>query len=345
MSFGSRLLIARNMKGYSLRELARCVDISQTAINKYEKDKMMPNSQVLLKLCECLSVTPDFLFQPENFELKELEYRKKSNLKKCDKSKATGIILDSIGKYLEIEELLGKLSNIKIKKTTITSYEEVEYVASSLRKEWQLGTDVINSVTNIIEEQGIKVMVLELPAGFDGVTCYAKSNKQEYPIIIVSNKLGLERKRFTLLHELGHLYINIAENSGIDLEKACHKFASAFLVPKEKLIELVGNRERYFLPDEIIALKRYFIISASAMISRLYDCNLINEYQYRNLCIHYREWRKTEPQPVIMLDEPQRFRILVLNALSQGLISLSKSANLLGKDMYDMEQELNENYS
>lgn len=188
-------------------------------------------------------------------------------------------------------------------------------------------------------------MVLELPEGFDGVTCYAKSNKQEYPIIIVSNKLGLERKRFTLLHELGHLYINIAENSGIDLEKACHKFASAFLVPKEKLIELVGNRERYFLPDEIIALKRYFIISASAMISRLYDCNLINEYQYRNLCIHYREWRKTEPQPVIMLDEPQRFRILVLNALSQGLISLSKSANLLGKDIYDMEQELNENYS
>ncbi len=344
MSFGNRLYIARNMKGLSLRELAKCVKVSQTAINKYEKDKMLPNSQVLLDICECLSVTPDFLFQPENFRLEKVEYRKKSNLKSCDKSKAQGAILDSIGKYLEIEDILGKLNNVELNKQNITSYEEVEYIASDLRKSWQLGTDVISSVTNVIEEQGIKVMELDLPEGFDGVACCAKNDKQEYPVIIVSNKLGLERKRFTLLHELAHLLIDVSKNSGIDLEKACHKFASAFLVPKDKLMELVGKRERYFYPDEIIALKRYFIISASAMISRLHDCELINEKRYKSLSIYCRDWRKVEPHPVEMIDEPQRFKILVLTALSQGLITLSKSASLLGKDICSMEQELNENY-
>ena len=54
--FGERLIRARKTAGLSLRALADSVGVSQTAINKYEKGILIPDSTMLMKLAKVLEV-------------------------------------------------------------------------------------------------------------------------------------------------------------------------------------------------------------------------------------------------------------------------------------------------
>ena len=46
---------------------------------------------------------------------------------------------------------------------------------------------------------------------------------------MVSSRINVERKRFTLAHELAHRIICSTGNPVIDLERAMNRFAGAFL--------------------------------------------------------------------------------------------------------------------
>lgn len=340
MSFGQRLQIARKKQGYSLRKFAEYIEVSHTAISKYEKNKSLPSSKIMLKIVACLDVTLDYLFSPVEFELKEVEFRKKSNIKSADKNKAEAEILDSIGKYLHIESILGVdfSDSSYLKPTDISSYNDVETLVLNIKNKWDIGSDVVHSVVDLLEENGIKVMFLDFPKNMDGMTCYAKTkDDKKIPIVLVSKNISLERQRFTLLHELGHMLINIKENSDINLEIACHKFAGTFLVPKNKLFEITGEYKRNFSATEIIELKRHFVISATALMARLLDCGLIGSEQRKRMYIAFaNKWRKTEPKPVTRKETPKRFRMLVLSGLSQEFITLSKASELLGETFEEM---------
>ena len=63
--------------------------------------------------------------------------------------------------------------------------------------------------------------------------------------IAVSKRTNVERKRFTLAHELAHRIIQSTGNPAIKLEAAMNRFAGAFLVPGQHLREEAGaNRHR-----------------------------------------------------------------------------------------------------
>ena len=59
------------------------------------------------------------------------------------------------------------------------------------------------------------------------------------PVIVVNANDPGERQRFTVAHELGHLYLDIPKQ--IEPEPLCHRFAGAFLVPGQMLQKEVGN--------------------------------------------------------------------------------------------------------
>lgn len=60
--FGDRLRDARTYAGMTQGDLAKAVYLSKASISNYEKNKKYPAFDTILKLCDALNVSADFLF-------------------------------------------------------------------------------------------------------------------------------------------------------------------------------------------------------------------------------------------------------------------------------------------
>src|SRR5437764_15428611 len=64
MAIGARIELARRIAGLSQRGLAAKVGLSPMAICKYENNKAVPRSAILIRLAEALDVGIEFFFRP-----------------------------------------------------------------------------------------------------------------------------------------------------------------------------------------------------------------------------------------------------------------------------------------
>ena len=244
-------------------------------------------------------------------------------------------VLDSLDRYLLVEDLLEIGSHVWDKPEgapfEVADLNDAETAAESVRQAWNLGGDPIPNVTELLEEHGIKVLKLDFPLSVDGLTCrVARPDKEKVPVIVGSVAKSVERRRFTLAHELGHMVMAI--EGDLDEEKACQRFASALLMPREDLLFEVGQRRHAFGYAEIVEIKRMYGVSAAALIVRLRDLGVITEGTLQTVFRGIgRTWRKAEPEPLPENEEPRRFQRLVLRALAEDVISLPKAAELLRK--------------
>ncbi|SHJ68416.1 helix-turn-helix domain-containing protein [Desulfofundulus thermosubterraneus] len=60
-SFGERLAYLRNQRGLSQAELARLLDVGQSTIAMYEKNKRSPDHHSLIRLADFFGVSTDYL--------------------------------------------------------------------------------------------------------------------------------------------------------------------------------------------------------------------------------------------------------------------------------------------
>lgn len=344
--FAERLKLARKRVGLSLRDLSDKTDgvVSAQAIGKYERGEMMPSSSVALKLAKSLDVSLAYLFSSSNARLERVDFRKVSTTKASEKAMVEATALDHVDRYLLIEELLDIGSHEWDKPKgcpyQVDSLDEAEEVANKVRKEWNLGGDAIPSMTNLLEEHGIKVLKLDFPLSVDGLTCeVVRPDKENVPVIVGSGLKSVERRRFTLAHELGHMLMQVQGNT--EEEKACHRFASAFLMPKDALFTELGKHRKAFGYSELIEVKRMFGVSAAALVVRLNDLGVINDSAKQNIFRGIgRTWRKEEPSPIEEKEFPKRFERLVFRALAEDVISLPKAAELLGKKTSQIQLEM-----
>ncbi|MBI1613635.1 ImmA/IrrE family metallo-endopeptidase, partial [Escherichia coli] len=92
----------------------------------------------------------------------------------------------------------------------------------------------IADLTDTFEGLGLLIIVVdEENPGFSGLTAKARTEDGRlYPVVAVSSRWPGDRQRFTLAHELGHLLLDGRLADDIDEEKACDRFAGAFLAPR-----------------------------------------------------------------------------------------------------------------
>jgi hypothetical protein len=167
------------------------------------------------------------------------------------------------------------------------------------------------------------------------------------PVVVVNQHFPLERRRFTLAHELAHRLIVAPNLSGPDQEKAANLFAGAFLIDRTHLLGETGARRHALGYREIVDLKRLYRVSGAALLVRLRQTGIINEpaltYAFQTIA---RGWRTQEPDELEPPDgrgqqeRPRRFERLCYHALAEGLISLSKAAELLRLPVQDVEAGL-----
>ena len=352
--FGQRLRLARKRAGLSLRALAERMDprVTAQAISKYEAGKMMPSSAVLVGLGKALDVSLDFLMGDRIDVLDGLEFRKDSGTSARDRARAEAVLIDNLERYLTIEEVLGippagdRFEHCRC--DCVATEAEIDERADQLREAWDLGMDPVPSLCALLEEKGIKVVEADLPERISGLACRAmRQGMVVADAVVVSTRTNVERKRFTLAHELAHKIIRSTGNPAIKLEAAMNRFAGAFLVPSRDLLEKVGARRRRVTYYEIARLKHAYGVSAAAMLVRLGQVGVLRPSAVRRAFATFaRSWLTTEPEPMGdgqgfgAFEEPQRFRRLVWRAVGEELISPVRGAALLGESLEVVEWQV-----
>ena len=339
-----------------MRGLADLMDpkVTAQAISKYEAGKMMPSSAILVGIGKALDVSLDFLMGGQVGKLERLEFRKHAGALARDRARAEAIVIESLENYFAVEEILGIMQPVdafgNIRCDYIESADEIDGKADELRRAWDLGMDPIPSMCALLEEKGFHVIEADLPESINGLACHALRTRADAPeteVIVVSSQTNVERKRFTLAHELAHRIIQSTGNPAIRLETAMNRFAGAFLVPGEHLMREAGVRRQRITYYEIIRLKRIYGVSAAALLYRLGQVGILpHSAVQRAFATFARAWRKIEPEPIRekegfgAFEKPSRFTNLVWRAVGEELISPIRAAQLLQQPLGDIESRI-----
>lgn len=348
---GPRLKLAREAAGLSLRDLENAIDrlVSAQAIGKYERNEMMPGSSVLLALAPALRVSPEYLMSTREIELSGIEFRKDERAGSKEERAVRAQVLDQVERYLRLEELLNLPSSAwaapKGKGYAVSSVDAAEDAAESLRTEWKLGCDPIPDLAEFLEERGIKVVACKLPEPVFGskATVHRKGEADVAAILINSVHTG-ERQRLTLAHELAHFVMKV--NRNVDEEKCANRFAGAFLVPRETLVEKVGKHRSTLTLGELVELKRYFRVSLQVLVVRCAQLGIIPKAEYSRAWAMLKghgyldpPWREPEKLPA---EVPRRLERLCFRAVAEGALSESKAAEILQISVRTLDRRLAE---
>src|SRR5215469_8888095 len=277
---GKRLKLARAAAGLSLRDLAAKIDnrVSAQQIGKYERDEDVPSSGVLIALSHALGVSVDYLVGDQEMVLDGVEFRKKQITSKKEEAQIGAQALHLIERYLLVEEILG-LKSAEWDKPREAPYPAVEIgeadrAAQLLREHWNLGIDPIPNLVELLEERGIKVLVVESEENIDGLAARVRRSRGEpIPVIVMRSGVHGERQRFNLAHELGHMVMDVQGDDKFR-EKAANRFAGAFLMPAEALWANVGRNRSSISWGELFALKKLCGASVQAITYRCSDIGI-----------------------------------------------------------------------
>lgn len=336
--FSERLAAARKMKRMSMDALADAVGVSKNSISKYEKGSMMPNSSILIKLCEALGMSVDYFFRDKMVDLGHVEFRKKSKLGKIIIKSIHEHIKDFAERYIEVEKILGIPTPVTLPLYNISCFGEALDAAMELRNTWQLGTDGIVGLINLLESKGIKVIEIDGHPDFDGVSGIIDD---QYYFIAVNRDYCSERKRFTLAHELGHLVLNISPD--LDKEKICHSFANEFLLPSEVFNAIIGDKRHDISLNELRSIQWAYGISVDAQMMKARSLDIISENRFasfhkkKNFSLSF---KADVELSVFPQENCGRFEALVYMALAKELITMSKAAALLGQSLEVVRKKL-----
>ena len=277
--FGARLKNARVINGMSMDGLCAKMNnfVSKQTISKYESGKMLPNSTNLIALANALNVRPDYLLRPFTVSLDKIEFRKKSKMSVKEEKAIKEKIRGKIERYIEVEEILGISSDFinPILQNAVIAPSDVCRIAEQLKAAWQLGQDGIPYIIEMLEEHCVKVIEMDAPDTFDGLSGIIGDRK---PIIVLNKNFPVERKRFTAMHELGHLLLDFDDTlPQKDVERFCNLFANEMLISQDVFKKLLGASRHDISLNELRAIQSNYGISVEAQMFKAKQLGIISE--------------------------------------------------------------------
>lgn len=342
-TFAKRLINARKMRDLSQRGLCNAMQgkVSPTAIAKYEKGDMLPSSEVLISISQALNVDIDYFFRPFVLQIDRngFEFRKQANLGKKKTDSLREVICDRIERIVEVESLLDLKAEFSLDYSDflIESDGDAVTAAQRFRSDMNIGNDAIVSAVELLESMGIEIMEIDAAKSFSG-TCTKTNN---LGVIVINASHSVERKRFTMFHELGHLLLHVAE--GADVERICNIFANEVLIPSEQLKRMIGNSRHDISLVELKAIQSEYGISVDALMWKASQLNIITQRRYVYFCKKKNaapNFKHNVEESLYMEKPSSRFERLVYRALASDVISYSKAASLLNIPIENIRQSI-----
>lgn len=339
-----RIRRARVLRGMSLDDLAqRLGDITKQGLSKFEKGEATPNSTRLLQLSKALAVKPEYFFRADSVSLAPLEFRKLAKMPKYRQRQVEEQMREHLERYIALEACFDS-AGVRIppppaQTISVNSLAQAEEAADQLRRQWKIGKDAIANLTQLLEERGIKVGLIDAQDDFDGA-CAATHDGQHVLIALNTSRPG-ERMRFTAAHELGHWVMALPDTLPEKQKEACcHRFAGAFLYPGDQVLLDFGSHVRSRVhPMELLNVKRRYGVSMQVALRRLKDLSLLSAAGYKSAFIQFSQegWRSAEPEPLLP-ETPRRFESLVFWGLAEDLFTPSRAAEFLQGSLDTIER-------
>jgi len=278
----TQLTLAREYRSLNQTELSEAIPgLSQSNLSKFERGLGSLSDQIQEKIAEYLDFPAEFFQKKIYNNLEHAHYRKRSTVTKSAISLFESQCL-IIGDLIDQMSTLIEWPEFRLQPLNVEEGFDPAYIANYTRKLLGLKKDSpIRNVFALLEKSGIIVYEISTTEKFDGISFITEKG---YPLIIVNKHFSNDRKRRTLVHELGHILMHNEANYAISgyrdkkwRENETEIFTSEFLMPAEE----IGRSLQYLRMGDLLPLKQYWLVSMSSIIRRAKDLGYIDKDRYR----------------------------------------------------------------
>lgn len=361
---GKKVKELRQQYGLTQEELAQQLGVTKEFISMVESGKRLPGLENITKLAKAFHRDAAYFMREEEEPFAALF--RVDNLGAVERE-----ALDRAAKFCEdyafLEKETGQLPQLPpeyserlgASKSLSALIEDAEQTAENEWRRFGLGDEPMKDIFSLIESQGVHVIRQDMgDNAFDGAFLYSRENGA---FIIINSSRPLSRQVFTAAHEYGHCLRH--RRSGILIDQSTQEnflqgdkspnerfadlFASAFLMPRRAIEKAIKNLNKHVGPEEVIQLKRYFGVSYQAMVYRLINLNVIpkarkDEFlQIKPNALENSIFGVTEDTRVPE-GLPERYVRLALDAYLMNKVTVSRLAELLNKDIFELKKALAE---
>lgn len=331
------LQVARQLRGKSQEELAKDAGVSQAKLSKIENGLIQPDETVAKNLAGALTLPLSFFAQSERVYGLPLSvhqfFRKRAS--------AGTRVLDQLQAELNL-----RIMHVRRIMQAVDLHAEYELpsldledfddsptaVADAVRRAWLVPSGPIPSLVDVIERAGCIVVPSHFKSGaVDGVSLRVPGLPG---LIFINASQPVDRQRFSLAHELGHLVMHRQPTPR--LEDEADEFAAAFLMPRK---DIAGELSGPLTLERLAFLKPIWRSSMGSLLYRAKTLGLISENQSQYLWrqMSMSGYRKVEP--VEISAEPDRPKLLNtmlqyhLQTLGYTIEDLSKALHVLPTEL------------
>ncbi|MER7459971.1 XRE family transcriptional regulator [Micromonospora sp. NPDC126480] len=351
-----RIRAAMNEAGMTQQQLADSIDIDASALSRALSCQRNFKSLEVALIAETLRVSVQSLLSEQEQPAVLLAARAQP-----DTSPALASALARTEEYVELDRLLADLGFAWAaalggtpEEVMGSPHQQGAVLSVQLRSQLGVGDEVfpyeLSDFADLLEKRlGIDIGFEPLPAGLDGLSVSSGG----FRLALVNSGISATRQRFTLAHEIGHLFTGDSQALRIDEnvfgrknpdEERANAFAAAFLMPEDALKAAVP---RGYVSEDLVAelLSRYGV-SLDALAFRLHNIGVINAAgrdRIRSMSstrIALRSGRTSDLQARGDRRVPGNLLYRSVEAYVQGKISVKPLARLLSVEPDQLLDEL-----
>ncbi len=346
-TIGRRLQRARIAAGLSQAEVAVALGVPRSAVSLIEAGRRSVSSVELAKLARLYGKPASaFLFEPEEGEVLQY-FRAEAPVAEPDRAVVDEAV-EWCRYYAMLEESIYGEQRFDLPTYPVPrglAIEQGAYLAEQERRRLGLGDAPIPSMIDLLEHEGVKVLLRRFPPESSVSGCFFFS-PDVGPCVLINTAEKSSRQRFTAAHEYAHFLVDREERRGEicdtqrrrePFEMRANAFAAAFLLPAtgvESSLEDLGAQRLRVEPEHAVHLMYHFGVSYEAVLWRLLNLGWISRDQRDQLAgispIGLARALGYSGEPGEGEPEPDRWRTIAIEAWREGEISLGKLSELLG---------------
>lgn len=337
-----RLRVARQLRKLSRTALADQLDVTAAAVSQWEAGDTRPKPHTLLEVSRVLAFPVRF-FGGQGSPLPSPDpnsafFRSLRKSRQVDREAAMAHA-SLIAELVRVIERHAELPSVDIPEHPIdldAPSDEVEAVAQAVRRHWGLDDEPIENMVRELERHAAVAVRLRLADEVDAFS-WPQDDRLRPIVILAADKEKKDRSRFDAAHELGHLVMHAyqPEPGNKELEKQAHRFAGAFLLPAEQLMEEWPRGRLSW--NSLLQLKQRWQMSLAALLYRGRDLELLSQTAYESAVKYMARagWRKTEPGDLGLPERPRLLHsaVVALNNVGITADELAEQANLRLEDL------------
>ena len=333
---GKNIEYFRKKFKYTKKKIAEILLVDPSLITYYEQGKRIPTVGKLNKIAEVFEIPVEWLMM-ENAE--NIQFAARSMGKETPAEAKEILAFQNM--VVNFVDLLSKtgIPAYKYKGPQYPNKTPDKTIVEDVKK--LLGIDDIvyyNTLKESLQSQ-FNVYIFEIPfknENISGITFYL----DQVFCIFINKGHTIQRRLFSLAHELGHILFHIHNESYIvsrhsstdPSEKEANEFAQLFLISRAKLDKLINKDKLHIFKKEYIQdLADFFHVSAESIFYTLAKKGLV-QYNWKN----YKpksDYPKNYDKTWDYKDLPWMYVLTCFIALQQGIITVSRFSELLFVDI------------